>query len=222
MAGSEEGHEVLTRRAIQDFQTSGKTFPENINPVWFVLGNVRTDVPNLKEDKKLSFFRFVRMFWQGLTDKKFPHHLHAMRLRETPMPQAYQRFRTGLLERMQKGCDASLSWEERALSFGSALHTLQDSYCVAHTQRVDNGDAHAPLIALHTYPSREHPLMTQKDSVWADEAHTAFKPEAAAAIAATVEALKIFATQSPEHIEEFLNHYIPFRADLYEDTEPVP
>lgn len=203
------------RQAYQDFLHNGGILSPEVDFNWLILGNIRTDVASRSLEPQLPLPKLAVMFLDGLLNKNFPHHVHAMRKRTEAIPDAYQKMRMILCDKMTVGCDPSRSWEDRALDFGSALHTLQDSYCTAHTARMDNGDPYSPIMAMHTYPSREHPFSTHRDAVWADEAKTAFKPEAAAAIAATVEALKIFAAQSPEGIARFLDRYVLFRADLY-------
>jgi hypothetical protein len=121
---------------------------------------------------------------------------------------------------LQAGCDKSLSWKERALRFGSALHTLQDSYCTAHARRIDNGDPHSPIIDMYTFPSWHHPISTERDSVWQDRDKTSFKPEAAAAISATVAALRIFSEQSTQTVSGFMEQYLSFREDIAKQFHP--
>lgn len=196
----------------QAFQTI--TLPAEVDPDWLILGNVRTDFPAIQSDRRQSIWQLLKLVLDGFSCKRGKHPIHAMRCRGQAVADAYSYMRQRIIEMMHKGCDARLDWETRALAFGSALHTLQDSYCIAHAARIDNGDPHSPVINMHTYPSQQHPLSTQKDVVWQDTQQTAFKPDAAAAITATIAALKIFSTQTADQIEPFLAHYLAFREDI--------
>lgn len=168
----------------------------------------------MQADRRQTIGQLLRLVLDGFSCKCGNHPTHAMRCRRQSVVEAYQHMRHHIQSHMQAGCDTTLDWETRALRFGSALHTLQDSYCLAHAARIDNADPHAPLINMYTYPSAQHPFSTKKDEVWQDRLQTAFKPEAAAAITATIAALKIFSTQSAHQIEPFLAQYLAFREDI--------
>lgn len=207
------------RRALHDFDQSGGRLPPEVNPMWLTLGNVQTDLADitLQEDRlanRLPALKMSRLLVAGIFSSHFPHAEHAMRSRGQSLKAAYAELRESLEERLSEGCNPVLSWQKRALRFGSGLHTLQDSYCTGHAERIDNGEATSPLIDMFTYPSRRHPLTTTRDNVWQDKQKTAFKPEAAAAILATVAALDIFATQDPTKIEPFVTRYLAFRPDI--------
>ncbi|MCB9437984.1 MAG: hypothetical protein H6673_13490 [Anaerolineales bacterium] len=204
-----EGHEALMRQAFES-----SALPTEVDPAWLILGNVRTDFPTVQADHRQSIWHLLKLVSDGFSCKRGNHPIHAMRCRGQVVADAYSQMRQRVLDMMYKGCDAKLDWETRALSFGSALHTLQDSYCTAHAARIDNSDPHSPIINMHTYPSQQHPLSTQKDVVWQDPQQTAFKPDAAAAITATIAALKIFNAQKTDQIEPFLAHYLAFREDI--------
>jgi hypothetical protein len=75
---------------------------------------------------------------------------------------------------------------------GGALHTLQDTYTVGHTQRTDNGDPHAPLIRLYYSPSQAHPFISPHDRVWADKNATQLTAPAQAALVASQALLTLF------------------------------
>ncbi|MBI5931368.1 MAG: hypothetical protein HY862_18820 [Chloroflexi bacterium] len=216
-----EGHEYLMRQAVADFEAHDGKLPPEVNPDWLTLGNVRTDIANIQLDKLVSAQAVIIMAARGVTCKYGEHASHAMRCRKQKVAEAYPHLRETIRRGFAKGCESSLSWEERALAFGSALHTLQDSYCTAHAGRIDNGVPTSPIIAMYTYPSKQHPITTRRDDVWQDADHTAFKPEAAASIVATVAALQIFASQSAEGIETFLDRYVAFREDIAETLNPV-
>lgn len=215
-----EGHEHLMRQAVADFETQGGKLPPDVQLDWLILGNVRTDIPNIQTDKRVSAWEIIVMAVRGASCKYGDHPSHAMRCRKQKVAEAYPLLRETIKRGFIKGCDSSLSWEDRALAFGSALHTLQDSYCIAHAGRVDNAVPTSPIIAMYTYPSKQHPITTQRDNVWQDEGQTAFKPEAAAAITATVAAFHIFASQSVDEIGTFLDRYVTFREDIARTLYP--
>lgn len=202
------------RRSLDMLVQNGQSLPSQVDPVWLTLGNVRTDMPIINVDKRVSWLAITKLVWAGMRCTPDHHPAHSMRCRQQTVANAYQLLRERLHQHFLWGCDAALSWQERALAFGSGLHTLQDSYCIAHCSRIDNGDPQSPIVDMHTYPSRQHPITTKRDSVWADADETAFRPDAAAAIAATVVALQIFVAQNATLIEPFLAKYVAFRADI--------
>lgn len=207
-------------QALRDFETSGNHLPSEVEAIWLTFGNTCTDLPDLEPDRKLPLFRLVQFIWQGFGCEKARHPVHAMRCRSQPVSDAYQSMKTVIRKGLQAGCDKSLSWKERALRFGSALHTLQDSYCTAHARRIDNGDPHSPIIDMYTFPSWQHPISTYRDSVWQNREQSSFKPEAAAAITATVAALRIFSEQSSQKVTDFIDQYLPFREDIARQFHP--
>lgn len=216
-------------QALQDLATSTHKLPADVDPNWLILGNIRTDVPHIEADRQVSWLHFLPMLgliFHPVTSLIIDrcgwdeHPPHAMRCRKQPVMAAYTRMKERVDMGLRAGCDPTLSWEARAIRFGCALHTIQDSYCTAHAARIDNGDPHSPLIDMYTYPSRQHPITTSKDSVWQSKDKTAFKPEAAAAITATVAALRIFVNQQPEAIEPFLQQYLAFRQDIADRRHP--
>jgi hypothetical protein len=216
------GHEYIMQQAVTDFETQGGQLPSEVNPEWLTLGNVRTDIAKIEADRLVPAWDILLMAARGATCKYGNHASHAMRCRRQKVADAYAEMREIIRQGFAKGCDSRLSWEARALAFGSALHTFQDSYCTAHAGRMgDNTVPTAPIIDMYTYPSKHHPIKTQRDNVWQDKERTAFKPEAAAAIAATVAALQIFANQSVEAIEPFLQKYLAFREDIAESLNPI-
>lgn len=202
------------RQSLAHFEKQGGQLPSAVDPAWLTLGNVRTDVPGLAPDRRVSWRAILAMLWRGITCHQAEHPAHAMRCRGQSVADAYQQMRDILLRGFQAGCDPEQDWQARALAFGGMLHTLQDSYCVAHAARIDNGDPTSPLIDMYTYPSRQHPLTTRRDGVWQDAARTAFRPDAAAAIQATVVALGYFAAQSVTSVDDFLDRYVAFRPDI--------
>ena len=220
IARTEKGHEILMARAIDLLQQQGISLPSEVDPLWLTLGNVRTDVPNITADHRTPIQSILRLIVEGFLCSKADHPRHAMRCKNQPVVDAYQHMLRILQQRFEDGCDASTTWEERALSFGSGLHTLQDSYCIAHTMRIDNGDPHAAIIDMHTWPSREHPFTTKKDSPWQDKAKTALREDAAAAVTATVAALKIFVAQDTSLLPAFFEQYVSFREDIALQRHP--
>jgi hypothetical protein len=217
------GHEVLMQQALQDLANSGFVLPEPAQLEWLVLGNIRTDIATLDIGRaRVPWWRIALMIWTGAgCSARANHPAHAMRCRRQSVASAYQEMRTILEVGLRAGCDPASSWQTRALRFGSALHTLQDSYSTAHACRINNGDPHSPIIDMHTYPSRQHPISTKKDEVWPDATRTALKPEAAAAVTATVAALRMFVTQSLGDLERFLQNYVAFRGDIAAVCHPI-
>lgn len=213
------------RQAVHDLRSDGTQLPAEVNPDWLTLGNVRTDIASLEMDRK---YPLARIAWgaghsvvTSVTSAHlpenvahFPHYRHAMRSRGQPLAESHILMCNYVRDCMHKGLQEGLSWQQRALAFGSALHTLQDSYCTAHAARINNGEPTSPIIDMFCYPSRQHPITTRRDGIWADKQKTAFKPEAAAAITSTVAALRIFIRQAPEEIEPFIARYLPFRGDI--------
>lgn len=216
----EPGHEILMARAIAELEHDGVALPTAVEPEWLTLGNVRTDIPTLTKERRVSIFPILKLLYNGYFCSRHDHARHAMRCKGQPVPEAYQHLRRILRERFTAGCDGSRSWQARALDFGSGLHTLQDSYCIAHTTRIDNGDPHAALIDMHTWPSKEHPFTTKKDAVWQDKEETALRPDAAAAVVATVAALKIFVAQDTSLLDDFFAQYVAFREDIARQRHP--
>lgn len=212
----EQGHEILMQRAFDELATLGVQFPSEIDPNWLTLGNIRTDIDTLEiEERLVAWWRIVKMIVVGSTCSEAANHpAHAMRCRRQKISEAYAATRQTIIDGFRAGCDPTLSWQARALRFGSALHTLQDSYATGHCQRVDNGDPHSPIIDFYTYPSRRHPISTARDDIWQDSEKTALKREAAAAITATVAALRLFISQSLDGLDHFLQNYLAFREDI--------
>jgi hypothetical protein len=203
------------RQAFADFEKQGGQLPAAVYPLWLILGNIRTDIPNIDMDRKVPWWHMVRMIWRGIGCGVHANHpAHAMRCRSQTVSDAYQAMTKIMHDGLVAGCNPELSWQDRALTFGSMLHTLQDSYCPAHARRLNPADATSPIIDMFTYPSRQHPFTTKRDAVWQDEAKTAFNPSAASAIQATVTALRIFSRQAVAEIDEFVERYLAFRADI--------
>ena len=210
----DEGHEALMRQSLLNLSAEGFELPTVVDHSWLTLGNVRTDIPVIDLDKHVSWREIVKAVWRGTTCFAAQHPAHSMRCRGESVRMAYQEMTETVETGFAAAVNQSLSWEQRSLRFGSVLHTIQDSYCTAHVQRIDNGDPASPLIDMYTYPSRQHPLTTVRDGVWQDRNCTAFKPEAAAAIHTTVEALKFFVRQSLNGLDKFMDTYLAFRPDI--------
>lgn len=217
---SPEGHEALMRRALAQLADEGVRLPPDVQPIWLTLGNVQTDLPSIDETQRVPIWHVARLVLEGMVCTPDHHPRHAMRCRRQSVGDAYGLMRERLIWQFERGCDATLSWHERSLAFGGGLHTLQDSYCIAHAARIDNGEPTSPMVDMYTYPSRQHPFTTKRDSVWQDADQTAFRPDAAAAITATVAALKIFVRQDTTQIEPFLTRYVLLRADIAQQLHP--
>lgn len=215
-----EGHEILMQRALDLLAQQRVSLPEAVDPMWLTLGNVRTDVPELDVDANAPLWSILRLIAEGFFCSKANHPRHAMRCKYQTVTDAYQQMMRIVRKRFTAGCDDTETWEARALSFGSGLHTLQDSYCIAHSARIDNGDPHAAIIDMYTWPSRQHPFTTKKDSPWQDAAKTALRPDAAAAVTATVAALKIFVAQDTRLLVSFFEQYLSFRQDIALQRHP--
>ncbi|MCI0713979.1 MAG: hypothetical protein L0154_27730 [Chloroflexi bacterium] len=210
----DEGHEALMRQSLLNLKAAGFKMPAAVDEAWLTLGNVRTDIPAIDLDRHVSWWEIVKAIWRGTTCFAAEHPAHAMRCRGESVRMAYQEMIDTIEAGFAAAVNENLSWQQRSLRFGSVLHTIQDSYCTAHAQRIDNGDPASPLIDMYTYPSRHHPLTTVRDGVWQDKNCTAFKPEAAAAIHTTVEALKFFVRQSLTGLDLFMDTYFAFRPDI--------
>lgn len=202
------------RQALVDLEKQGVPLPAEVNTDLLVLGNIRRDIPHIEMDRNVSWTALAIMMWQGITCRNAHHPEHAMRCRTMSVNDAYTEMLQIIRHGFTEGCNTQRPWDERTLAFGGMLHTLQDSYCIAHAGRIDNAEPTSPLIDMYTYPSRHHPLTTSKDGVWQDKAKTAFKPYAASAIQATVAALKIFAVQSLDGLDQFMDTYVAYRPDI--------
>lgn len=220
IARTDEGHEVLMHRALKQLDQEGFQLHHEVDPMWLTLGNVRTDVPGIELDRRVSLWQALTLLSEGFLCAKADHPRHSMRCKNQSVPAAYAQMRHFIKQGIEASCDAEQSWQQRALRFGGAMHTLQDSYCIAHALRIDNGDPFSPLIDMYTWPSREHPFTTKKDAIWADAEETALRPDAAAALTATVEALKIFVRQDVDPINNFLAHFLNFREDIAIQRHP--
>lgn len=209
---ADEGHEAIMRQAFTDLAAAGYELPVAVDPDWLILGNVQTDIPTISLDRRVSWRVIVQAVWRGTTCIAAEHPAHAMRCRGQSVSDAYAQMIQLIRQRFEAGVDPSRTWEERARQFGSALHTIQDSYCTAHAQRIQNAEPTSPLIDMFTYPSKQHPFTTSRDGVWEG---SRFKPEAAAAILTTVQALKkFFVPQTVEYLDEFAHDYLSFRPEI--------
>lgn len=210
------------RQAFKDLTAVGYQLPAAVDPNWLILGNVRTDIPTLEIDfAEVPWWRIARMIWIGSgCSAEANHPAHSMRCRKQSVAEAYHQMREVLCDGLKAGCNPELDWQTRALRFGSAMHTLQDSYALPHCSRIDNGDPHSAIIDMHTYPSRQHPIQAAKDDIWQDHDKTALRPEAAASVTATVAALKMFASQSLAELDRFLQNYVAFREDIATIRQP--
>lgn len=211
----EEGHSVLMYEAFQRF--SGE-FPPGTDKNLIILGNQRADLPRYRPDGTIGLW--------GLADALFraqllPKYHHGMRQAWNHPTRNLPKVQQALYQRLLKAITTSnpaLACER----FGQALHTLQDTYTIGHTERENNADPFSPMVRLHYSPSQAHPFISPKDTVWADIQKNRLTPEAEAAILATLAAFDLWCKHWPASREEaqpemtaFVQQYTPIRGQVF-------
>ncbi|MFP4322003.1 MAG: hypothetical protein ACLFTK_06075 [Anaerolineales bacterium] len=205
----EEGHAVLTREALRRW---GGQLPDGIDAQRIILGNQRMDMPHKRADGSISPVGLALALLQAQT---LPKYQHAMRQPWNHPTRNLHRVPASLRARLRSAMTTT-DPPQASEYFGNALHTLQDSYTRSHAQRLDPTDPYSPLCRLHYSPSKAHPLISPDDRVWADAEATQLKPEAEAAIQATLAAFELF-TQHwrgddkaiTDGINAFVARYVP-------------
>ncbi len=208
----EEGHAVLVREALARW--SGD-LPPGIDPDRMILGNQRMDMPRKRADGSIGPWGLALALWQAQTKRKYHHAMRQPWHHPTRgLPEVQDALNVRLLRAIRT--PAPLQASEY---LGAALHTLQDTYTRSHAQRADPADPCSPLCHLHYSPSKTHPLISPDDRVWLDEAETQLKPEAEAAIVATIDAFALFAAHWPQvtpqteaDVADFVARYVPISA----------
>lgn len=187
-----------------------------------ILGNKRADLPLFHPDGSIGLF--------GLADALFraqvlPKYAHGMRQFWEHPTQNLHKVQHALYKRLLKAITEPNIPQASEL-FGQALHTLQDTYTIGHTERENNADVFSPLVRLHYSPSKAHPFISPNDTVWEDEEKQLLTPPAEAAIQATVAALELWGNCWPASIEiakseiaAFVQRYAPIRGQVFSPPE---
>jgi|GEM_PF-5646988 len=206
-----EGHAVLMQRAFVTYQ---KTLSAELNQQRMILGNQRTDVPALRDNGTVSVLGIT---WALVLAQTVPKYRHGMRQPWHHPTNNLWRVQQALYDQLLLALttpDPDLASEQ----FGSALHTLQDTYTIGHTDRINNGDPFSPIIRLNYSPSRAHPFISPNDTVWANEEQQTLTPPAQAAVQATHAAFDLWselwcasAVTARPIIEAFVKRYVPVR-----------
>ncbi len=207
-----EGHAVLMREAFARF--SGTLTHQDA----ILLGNQRADLPLARSDGTISLWGiFAALFRAQL----LPKYHHGMRQYWHHPTRNLPKVQLALYHRLMRAItepDPAYAAE----LFGQALHTLQDTYTIGHTERENNADVFSPMVRLHTSPSKAHPFISPNDTVWTDESETTLTPPAEAAIQATVAALELWETLRPATVDSaqapvttFVNRYTPIRSMIF-------
>ena len=182
----EEGHAVLTRRALAEF--SGQ-LPVALDHDLLILSNQRMDMPPKRADGTIGLFGLATSLIRAQT---LPKYAHAMRQAWNHPTKTLPKVQIALYDRLL----ATLTTRDLrgvSMRMGQAFHTLQDTYTIGHVDREDQSDPFSPMLRLNYSPSRTHPLISGHDRVWADDASTQLTPEAQAAITATAAWLRVWA-----------------------------
>lgn len=207
----EDGHGVLMRYAMQQW---GGQLPKGIDLSQIILGNLRADIPALRPDHTVGLWGLGIALLRAQTLPKYAHGMrqlwhHPTRHLDKVQQSLYKRLLVSLIDSNPTSAAEKL---------GGALHTLQDTYTIGHTERENNADPFSPMVRLHYSPSSQHPFISPKDRVWEDEAETTLTPEAQAAVTATVALLPLWATlwpctESQAHLPlaNFINLYLPIK-----------
>jgi hypothetical protein len=207
----EEGHDVLMRHA---FGRLTKPLPPGIDPALILLGNERADLPMKRADGTISL---IGMLDALIRAQAFPKYHHGMCQFWNDPYKSIFRVQRVLYRRL---LDAITTPDPLAVSerLGGALHTLQDTYTLGHTERENNADLYSPLVRVHYSPSKTHPFISPRDRVWVDEAKSQLTPEAETAIQATLAALDLWLElwgspreQAAPFVAQFVEQYAPIR-----------
>lgn len=215
----EEGHAVLMRAAMREFQLqSDASLPQGADLQDMIFGNQRTDMPNKRRDGTISPWGAA---WALFLAHVMPKYHHAMRQPWHHPSKHLDKVQQVLFKRLLKAC-IEPDIKKAAYLFGGAMHTLQDSYTFSHAKREDNGDVFSPLVRLEFSPSRAHPPISKHDRVWANAEETELVPPAKAAITATVAALETWSRlwgepeeQIRPELASFVDQYVPIRGKTF-------
>jgi hypothetical protein len=210
----EEGHAVLMREALTGF---GNPLPPGTDIHLMLLGNDRADLPLKRPDGTIGLWGMLDALFRA---QVLPKYHHGMRQPWHSSERSLPRVQQALYERLLASITTS-ELSQAVERFGGAMHTLQDTYTLGHTQRENNADPVSPLVAVHYSPSREHPFISPNDRVWADSEKTKFTPEALAAIQATVAALELWTALWPtqtaqQAVAQFVQKYVPIRDQVFQ------
>jgi len=211
----EDGHEVLTRRAWQALDPT----PTFLTLEGLILGNLRTDLRALRPDHTIGLGGIMAALLEAQFAPKFQH---GMRQSWHHPTRSLPRVQMALYQRVARAWHVHPDGGQASELLGGALHTLQDTYTLGHTQRTDNGDPHAPLLRLYYSPSRAHPFISPHDRVWADRTGTQLTAPAQAAICASQALLTLFAdfwgadpAQQALALGDFINRFTPVRGQVF-------
>ncbi|HLA42390.1 MAG TPA: hypothetical protein VJZ27_03080 [Aggregatilineales bacterium] len=207
----EEGHAVLMRYALAEW---GEALPPGIDFDLMILGNQRTDMPEKRADGTISLYGLAVALFRA---QLLPKYHHGMRQAWNHPVKSLPRVQRALFDRLLRAITTPDPAQTSGY-LGAALHTLQDTYTIGHTDRENNADPFSPMLRLHYSPSKIHPLISIHDRVWTDESKKTLTPEARAAVQATVAALDLWAKQwgntaeeAGPAVAEFVERYTPIR-----------
>jgi hypothetical protein len=198
------GHRILLEAAFEQL-------PDDLplDKSLVILGCQRTDLPMLRPNGTVSPIGLV----DGLLRAQLlPKYHHGMRQSWHHPVKSVQKIQRSLYERLLKAVT-----EDSSELLGQALHTLQDSYTIGHTERENNADVFSPMVRTHYSPSKAHPFINPHDAPL--DANGSLKPEAQAAVTATIAAIELwcrvrhFDDPAP-HIQKFVEKYAPVKEGL--------
>jgi len=211
LAELEAGHTILMQKAFAQVVLR----PE-LDKNLVILSNRRLDMPGIRDDGTIGLWGLAMALLRAQT---LPKYQHGMRQPWNHPTRSLPRVQTALYRRLWLAITTPLP-QQAAVYLGGALHTLQDTYTIGHTERENNADPFSPLVRLHYSPSKIHPLISPHDRVWADTQKTRLTPEAAAAVQATVAALQLWQAwrgkANPEPaLAAFIERYTPIRGQPF-------
>lgn len=211
----EEGHAVLMQQAFLRFP---REFPVGTDKDLMILGNQRADLPRYRPDGTIGLWGLMDALFRA---QLLPKYHHGMRQPWNHPTRTLPKVQQALYRRLLKAITTQ-NPARASERFGQALHTLQDTYTIGHTERENNADVFSPMARLHYSPSKAHPFISPNDSVWADAEKKHLTPEAETAIQATLAAFDLWcgcwpaseAAARPE-IAAFVQRYTPIRGMVF-------
>lgn len=214
-----EGHSILMQKAFERFAGD---FPEGTDKTLMLMGNQRADLPRCRPDGTISLFGIADALFRA---QVLPKYHHGMRQPWQHPTKNLYKVQQALYQRLFKAITTQNPTQASEL-FGQALHTLQDTYTIGHTEREDNADVFSPLVRLHYSPGKAHPFISPNDTVWADKQQTKLSPPAESAVQATLAAFELWCKLWPaepavakSEIADFVQCYAPIRGQVFSPPE---